>query len=126
MLNIRSTLADEAETPKNFFAKGAKIGNEFSCGFQKIKGYVYEELVTKLEYFSIIASMLSKLSQLLDGTSLSRQLYWETVGLLDVAYKSVLSCCVNWYDWRLSNSLVLRADIHGYTRELDTESAFVK
>ena len=62
MLNIRSTLAEEAGTPRNFLANGASNGKVFSCDLQKANGSVKDEVVTIPKYFSITESMSSKFS----------------------------------------------------------------
>jgi hypothetical protein len=41
MLNMRSTLAEEAGTPKNFFARGASKGKVISLDFKKDSGHLY-------------------------------------------------------------------------------------
>ena len=38
ILNILSTDADEAGTPKNFLARGANVGNKYSYFFQNNNG----------------------------------------------------------------------------------------
>ncbi len=54
ILNIRSTLADDAGTPKKRFAKGANNGKEYSLFFQNNKGSSLLELAIKDAYSSII------------------------------------------------------------------------
>ena len=45
MLNIHSTLAEEAGTPKNFFARGASKGKAISFDFQNERGHLYLSIV---------------------------------------------------------------------------------
>ena len=59
---MRSTLALEAGTPKNFLASGANNGKRLSCAFQNKSVSSYELLAIKLLYLSIQASIVSKAS----------------------------------------------------------------
>ena len=69
MLNMRSTAADEAGTPKNFLASLANSGKAPSLDFQNNNAFSCALIVARSEYCLISISKSSKLVTFVDSTS---------------------------------------------------------